>query len=196
MADYWNHNTAYHPWLIDLAEHHRGDVLDVGCGDGLLAQRLAPMSRSVTGIDPDAGALRRARERRADVSLLQTSFEEFDPGDARFDLITFVATIHHMDLRTSLLKARELLRPSGEIAIVGLSANKTARDWIWSALCLPAVRIGSKLQHETRDIGVVVAHPRENLDEIRRVADTVIPGADVRRGLYYRYLLRWRQTVG
>jgi hypothetical protein len=58
------------------------------------------------------------------------------------------------------------------------------------------VRSGSKLHHETRDIGVVTAHPRENLGEIRRVADEVLPGADVRRGLYYRYLLRWRRTVG
>jgi 2-polyprenyl-3-methyl-5-hydroxy-6-metoxy-1,4-benzoquinol methylase len=36
-GQYWNHNTAYHPWLIDIATRHHGDVLDVGCGDGLLA---------------------------------------------------------------------------------------------------------------------------------------------------------------
>ena len=51
-TDYWNHNAAYHPWLVGIAAEHRGDVLDIGCGDGLLAQRLAPVSRSVTGIDP------------------------------------------------------------------------------------------------------------------------------------------------
>lgn len=199
MAEYWNHNTAYHPWIISLAAQYPGDVLDVGCGDGLLAQRLAPVSRSVTGIDPDTAALGRAHDRTAGlehVRLRQTSFDEFDPGDARFDLITFVATIHHMDLRAALLKARTLLRPSGQIAIVGLSANKTARDWLWSAVCLPAVRIASMAHRETRDVGVVVADPRENLDEIRAVADTVIPGADVRRALYYRYLLRWQRTVG
>jgi hypothetical protein len=79
---------------------------------------------------------------------------------------------------------------------VGLSANTTVRDWLWSALCLPAVRIASRMHRETRDVGVAVADPRENLDEIRAVADTVIPGADVRRALYYRYLLRWQRTVG
>ncbi|PRC41319.1 SAM-dependent methyltransferase [Mycobacterium sp. ITM-2017-0098] len=199
MADYWNHNAAYHPWLMSIAEGHRGDVLDVGCGDGLLVQRLAPVSRSVTGIDSDPAALQRARDRLSvddRVAVHETTFEAYDPGVARFDLITFVATIHHMDLRASLLRARDLLRPSGEIAIVGLSANKTLRDWIWSGLCLPAVRIGSKLNHETRDIGVAVADPREDLGEIRRVAHEVLPGADVRRALYYRYLLKWRRTVG
>jgi serine/threonine-protein kinase len=27
VADYWNHNTAYHAWLIDIAARHHGDVL-------------------------------------------------------------------------------------------------------------------------------------------------------------------------
>jgi hypothetical protein len=31
--DYWNHNTAYHPWLLDIATQRGGDVLDVGCGE-------------------------------------------------------------------------------------------------------------------------------------------------------------------
>ena len=51
MAEYWNHNSAYHPWLIPIAAQHCGDVLDVGCGEGLLAQRLAPVLRSVTAAD-------------------------------------------------------------------------------------------------------------------------------------------------
>jgi 2-polyprenyl-3-methyl-5-hydroxy-6-metoxy-1,4-benzoquinol methylase len=37
---YWNHNTAYHPWLVFIAAEHHGDVLDIGCGDGLLAKRM------------------------------------------------------------------------------------------------------------------------------------------------------------
>ena len=63
--DYWNHNTAYHPWLVAIAAEHRGDVLDIGCGDGLLGQRLAPVSRSVTGIDTDPAAIARAADRLA-----------------------------------------------------------------------------------------------------------------------------------
>jgi 2-polyprenyl-3-methyl-5-hydroxy-6-metoxy-1,4-benzoquinol methylase len=44
-TDYWNYNAAYHPWAVGIAAEHRGGVLDVGCGDGLLAQRLAAVSR-------------------------------------------------------------------------------------------------------------------------------------------------------
>lgn len=195
--DYWNHNTAYHRWLVAIAAEHRGDVLDVGCGDGLLAQRLAPVSRSVTGIDLDAAVISRAQDRlasRRNVTISQEDFEGFQAGAHGFDLITFVASLHHMDLRASLVKARELLTPTGEIAVVGCAANKAVRDWVWSVTCVPAARIGSWLHSETRNIGVVVAEPREGLDDIRRAADDVLPGASVRRALYYRYLLRWKRT--
>jgi hypothetical protein len=96
-----------------------------------------------------------------------------------------------MDLRTSLVKARDLLTPTGEIVAVGCCANKTVRDWVWSAMCVPAARIESLLHSETRNIGVVVKDPQESLDDIHRTVDHVLPGASVRRALYYRYLLRW-----
>jgi 2-polyprenyl-3-methyl-5-hydroxy-6-metoxy-1,4-benzoquinol methylase len=191
--EYWNHNTAYHPWLIDIATKHRGDVLDVGCGDGLLAQRLAAVSRSVTAIDPDPAAIQRATGRLAShehVGVSQEGFDAYQPG-RKFDLIMFVASLHHMDLRAALVKARSLLTPAGEIAVVGCSANKTVRDWVWAVMCVPAARLGSWWHSETRDVGVVVTDPCEGFDDIRRVADDVMPGASVRRAIYYRYLLRW-----
>jgi 2-polyprenyl-3-methyl-5-hydroxy-6-metoxy-1,4-benzoquinol methylase len=192
--DYWNHNTAYHPWLIDIATQLGGDVLDVGCGDGLFAQRLAPVSRSVTAIDPDPAAIRRATKRLAKcghVAVSREAFDNFQSGHRKFDLITFVASLHHMDLRASLAKARDLLTPHGEIAVVGISANKSVRDWVWAVMCVPPTRLGSWWHSETRDVGVVVTNPREGLDDVRRVAADILPGASVRRALYYRYLLRW-----
>jgi 2-polyprenyl-3-methyl-5-hydroxy-6-metoxy-1,4-benzoquinol methylase len=193
-AQYWNHNTAYHPWVRAIAARHGGDVLDVGCGDGLLAARLAPVSHSVTGIDPDAAAVERARRRLADnpgVTVEHVDFLEFDPGDRRFDLITFVASLHHMPLQPALLQARRLLRPGGAVAVVGLSANRTVRDIAWSAMCLPVVTVASRWHREVPDIGVVMTDPQDGFDDIRRVAEEVLPGAVMRRALYYRYLLRW-----
>lgn len=194
---YWNHNAAYHKWLVRIAAEHPGGVLDVGCGEGLLAQRLAPVARSVTAIDPDTGAIERARARVAalpNVTVAQSSFAAFDPGPQRFGVITFVATLHHMDLCASLAKARALLAPNGTLAVVGLARNQTIGDWITSGLRLPVVRVAGALHRETRDIGVVVAEPRESLDEIRRTAAQILPGVSIRRGLYYRYLLRWNNA--
>ncbi|KZS58104.1 class I SAM-dependent methyltransferase [Mycobacterium ostraviense] len=195
MADYWNHNTAYHPWLVDIAARHHGDVLDVGCGEGLLVQRLASVSRRVVGIDPDAATVERARLRlhsMANTSFDRCDFQGYTAPERSFDVIAFVASIHHQPLREALAKARRLLKPGGELAVVGLAANTTIRDWAWSLLCTPWVRIGSLLHRETRDIGVPVTEPHENLDQIRQVATEVLPNAEVRRGLYYRYRLHWR----
>jgi 2-polyprenyl-3-methyl-5-hydroxy-6-metoxy-1,4-benzoquinol methylase len=195
VDDYWNHNSAYHPWLIDIAARHRGHVLDVGCGEGLLMQRLAGVSRNVVGVDADPFAVWRACERlqsTANASVERVGFEDFAADQRSFDVITFVASIHHLPLRESLHKARRMLKPGGELAIVGLSANKTIADWTWAALCTPAAYAGSWVHRETRSIGVRVAEPRDSLREIRRVADEVLPRAVIRRGLYYRYRLLWR----
>ncbi|KZS66499.1 putative S-adenosylmethionine-dependent methyltransferase/MSMEI_2290 [Mycobacterium pseudokansasii] len=195
VADYWNHNTAYHPWLVDIAARHHGDVLDVGCGEGLLMQRLAAVSRRVVGIDPDAAAVERARLRlhsMTNTSVDHCDFQGFTAPEQSFDVVAFVASIHHQPLREALAKTRRLLRPGGELAVVGLAANKTISDWAWSLLCMPIVRIGSRVHGETRDIGVPVTEPQENLGQIRQVANEVLPNAEVRRGLYYRYLLHWR----
>ncbi|MEE6179848.1 class I SAM-dependent methyltransferase [Mycobacterium sp. 050134] len=195
--DYWNHNAAYHPWLVGIAARRHGRVLDVGCGEGLLVQRLADVSRDVLGVDTDPSAIGRARARLRPVdnaAVVLTGFEGFAAGRRTYDLIAFVASLHHLPLRETLLKARRLLAPGGELAVVGLSANKGVVDWAWAALCLPAAGVGSWLHGETRDIGVAVAEPSESLAEIRRVADDVLPGARIRRGLYYRYRLHWRNA--
>ncbi|WP_245906442.1 class I SAM-dependent methyltransferase [Mycolicibacterium palauense] len=193
MDTYWNHNTAYHPWLVRIAARHRGDVLDVGCGDGLLVQRLAPVSATVTGIDPDGAAVDAARRRAIEnADLHPVTFDAFTAPDNSFDVITFVASLHHQPLRDALTHARSLLRPGGELAVVGLSATRSVADWAWALACTPAALAGSRLHRETPDIGVALADPVENLAGIRRIARDVLPGATIRRGLYYRYRLLWR----
>ena len=199
MGDYWNHNTAYHRWILRVVERggHR-DVLDVGCGDGLLLRRLAPLVATATGVEQDAEALGRARARLAgtpNARLVPGRFEQFVPDRAGYDLITFVASLHHMGLRDGLARAARLLRPGGDLLVVGLSANRGPLDWASSALVLPAARIGTLAHHGVRDIGVPVAEPREGPREIRRTAAAVLPGARIRRGLYYRYLLRWTKPA-
>jgi hypothetical protein len=82
-TEYWNHNTAYHPWLVDLAARLGGEVLDVGGGDGLLAQRLAPVSRAVTVLEPDPAAADRADDRSlANVDVVRQTFDDFESGPA------------------------------------------------------------------------------------------------------------------
>ena len=49
----------------------------------------------------------------------------------------------------STSKARDLLTPTGEIAVVGCAANRTVRDWVWSARCYPMRRCDERCITDT-----------------------------------------------
>jgi len=83
-------------------------VLDVGCGNGLLAQRLSSLGFDVTALDR---SLKRT-ERVAAVRFLETDFLGF--ADAPYDALVFSASLHHLfPLEEALAAAERLLRPGG-----------------------------------------------------------------------------------
>ncbi|HEX6452485.1 MAG TPA: class I SAM-dependent methyltransferase [Trebonia sp.] len=61
--EYWNHNVHYQPVILDAVPAGCDAALDVGCGDGLLAVKLASRCAAVTGIDPDLQMITLARQR-------------------------------------------------------------------------------------------------------------------------------------
>lgn len=196
METYWNHNTAFHDELIADVKRRGGRVLDIGCGDGLLVQRIAPFCQYVLGIDLDQDATARAQIRLA--NLANVSLETVDFLDMpipsleeRFSTIICVATLHHMDLQSALLKMRNILIPGGRILIIGLAANKSFADYAFSGLYVIPVRIMEQLHRGFSDSRVRTAHPKESLKEIIDVANTILPGVKIRRRFYYRYSLCW-----
>jgi len=196
MDQYWNHNTAFHDKLVADAKLRGGRVLDIGCGDGLLLQRLAPFFDRVVGIDPDENAIERAQNRLntvSNVSLINGDLLSMPipPQKDRYNTVICVATLHHMELRTALMKMHQFLAPEGRLLIVGLAANKSIIDFIISGLLVLPIRFMDRLKGGVQDIGVRIAAPKESLSEIRQVTHEVLPGAVIRRHFYYRYLLSW-----
>ncbi|MGA2835254.1 MAG: methyltransferase domain-containing protein [Acidimicrobiales bacterium] len=185
--------------IVGVAAELVGDVLDVGCGEGLLVERLAAVSRSVTGVDRDERAIRQARVRTAgltNANVLVADFMEMEADPESYDLVIFVAVLHHLDLDAALRRARELLRPGGRLVVVGLSANRSVGDLLRSAVLLPVIRLMGTIHHETRSVQVVAIAPRESFAEIRRTAREILPGVRLRRALYYRYVLSWTKATG
>ena len=197
VVDYWNHNSAYHPLIVRAADGLDGDVLDVGCGEGLLVERLAGVSRQVTGIDRDNTAIERAKERTVNLpnaTVAVADFSDMEVVPESFDFITFVAVLHHMSLEPALQRASQLLRPGGQLIVVGLSANKSVGDHVWSAVRLPIIRLLSWVHREAR-VGLVAIPPVESFAEITRIAHRELPGSHLRQALYYRYILRWTKPL-
>jgi SAM-dependent methyltransferase len=82
-------------------------VLDVGCGDGGLVDRLAELGFDTVGVDPRAPPRQR---------LIQAGVEDAtELGD--FDAITATMALHHADLAAVVQALDRLLRPDGQLFI-------------------------------------------------------------------------------
>src|SRR5579859_1888116 len=61
----WNHNEHFHGWILRNLPARRQTAVDVGCGAGVLAGKLAHHFARVTGIDADEGMATAAQARLA-----------------------------------------------------------------------------------------------------------------------------------
>jgi predicted TPR repeat methyltransferase len=101
--------------LQPLLPSSKFDVLDLGCGTGLLGARLRPLAKTLTGVDLSANMLKRARQRQIYDSLVCDELTEFLRMQTKtFDLV--VATdvfIYVGDLSQVFRGVRGALRAPG-----------------------------------------------------------------------------------
>ena len=113
------------------------EVLDVPCGHGRVANRLAARGARVTGIDADPLFLERARAdaaaRGVEVEYVQGDMSTL-PWDERFDLalnwFTSFGYFDDQDNRDWLGEARKTLKPGGRLAIELWNRDALARNWL------------------------------------------------------------------
>lgn len=116
VEHYLRKRTAF---LIELCPGGKG--LDVGCGTGVLADRLAQRGLEMTGVDPSAGMLRILREKRPRVEALEAPGTALPFPDDSFDLVMCVAVMHHVaDPEAVRLTLAEMVRvalPHGRVVV-------------------------------------------------------------------------------
>lgn len=105
------------------------DVLDFGCGTGLLSLNLLPSVRTVTAVDSAQGmlAVLDSKIEALGLSNVKTRHIDIDKGDrleGRYDLITSSMTLHHIrEIKPLLGQFHSILKPGGYLAIVDLDLD-------------------------------------------------------------------------
>ncbi|MEU3228228.1 class I SAM-dependent methyltransferase [Streptomyces sp. NPDC006976] len=197
----WDHNAHYHRWILRRLHRRFDRALDVGSGSGDLARLLASRAGAVHGIDIDPTIVDRARELTdpaAPVTFaVGDALKEIPPGP--YDVITCVATIHHMSFIDALACFRQHLAPGGTLVVVGVYRPQSRSDYLIDALAVPAnVAMGwvkNKGREALRPVSMTASTRPATMPfaDIVRDACRALPGARLRRRLFWRYALVWHR---
>jgi len=99
------------------------DVLDVGCGTGVLSLILSEMGHNVTGIDLSEGMLGRAKEKAYDQNL-RAEFRLGDAENLSFENESFDVVINRhllwtlLDPERAVFEWKRVLKPGGKLIII------------------------------------------------------------------------------
>ncbi|MFI7635991.1 methyltransferase domain-containing protein [Nonomuraea sp. NPDC049400] len=189
----WNHNIHYHPQILGAVPHGAQRALDVGCGEGMLARALRQAVPHVTGIDLDTPSIEQARGYPDDVDYVIGDFltHPFEP--ASFDVIASVATLHHMDATAGLARMRDLLRPGGVLAVVGLARSAMPNDLPREVAGVVVGTLHRAKKGHWQHPSPTVWPPPVTYPQMRALAAEILPGSEYRRHLLLRYSIIWRK---
>lgn len=91
------------------------DILDVGCGTGIVARQFQAAGCTVLGVEPDARMADVARRLGGAVDV--ATFEDWDPVGREFDAVVAGQAWHWIDPVAGAVKAARVLRPGGRLAL-------------------------------------------------------------------------------
>jgi SAM-dependent methyltransferase len=193
----WNHNTRYHRALLRDVPNY-GRVLDIGCGSGAFAALLAARCTTVVALDADREQADRARRTCADlanVHVVHGDLRTTELGDGTFDLVTALASLHHLPFDVAIGRVQQLLRPGGRLVMLGVwTDDDTAGDRVVNHVAGATNRLYQRLWGPDL-MDAPTTMPDLTLREVRTRATALVPPAAVRRFLLWRYRLVWRKPL-
>lgn len=204
----WDHNAYYHRLLLRQLPEGCDRVLDVGCGSGMFAAKAAEHVTRVDALDRNLRMIDRARRRVPDnVTCTVADVVETRPSPDTYDAVVSISALHHMDLTDTLPVLSNALRPGGVLAVIALPKTDLWREWpielaatathhALGGFCLVRQSLGFRNPYAADpadDVMPVNLSPTLTTREVAEATAAVLPGAQVRRLLLWRYLLTWRK---
>lgn len=191
----------YGQWLLSHLPRECGTALEVGCGTGAFTRLLASRAARVVAFDLSREMLRVAGARMprgADVEFVRGDAAGWPFAADRFDCIVSLQTLHHLPLAATLRAMRDALRPGGTLLLMDLvhrpglrhlPLNLAATAW----RLLRGPRAPGALRIAYQDHGRGEVHPRP--DQLAGLFEGLLPGAELRHHLLWRYSVRWTRPL-
>ncbi|KAJ4307478.1 hypothetical protein N0V84_012703 [Fusarium piperis] len=179
-----DYNESLYQAILDFQKAgsgHLDTIIDIGCGPGTAARKLAPKFKNAIGLDPSEGMISTARSLsnpdegiRFEVSSAETLGSELETPipEESVDVITAATCAHWFDMPRFWERAAKVLKPGGTVAF-----------WTGGALCV------DKTMTEHAALQAVI----DELDE--QLEDYLLPGNWLTRDLYRRIPLPWTCTT-
>lgn len=139
---WWDRNSEFKPlheinplrtnWIDQKVGLAGKEVLDVGCGGGILAEAMALRGAKVTGIDmgeaPLAVASLHKLESGVEVDYEQCTAEQMaEKHPGRFDVVTCLEMLEHVPDPSSVIRAcATLVKPGGHVFFSTINRNPKA----------------------------------------------------------------------
>ncbi len=105
------------------------EVIDFGCGTGLLTLKLQPLVKKITGIDNSRGMLTMLENKVKSQKLgnVNTQYVDFDKGhriEGLYDVVVSSMVLHHIPESLAVFKEWiSLLRPNGQVCFADLDTE-------------------------------------------------------------------------
>lgn len=136
---WWDANGEFRPlheinplrldWIRQHVDLNGLDVVDIGCGGGILTESLATCGANATGIDLAEGPLAVARlhgiESEIEITYEKIAAEAFAATHAgQFDVVTCLEMLEHVpDPAQTIAAVHSLLRPGGHAFFSTINRN-------------------------------------------------------------------------
>ncbi len=124
-------------WIDQLAHISGKQVLDVGCGGGILTEAMARLGGQVLGIDLSSKPLKVAQLHAMESALPGLCYREVAAealaaeAPASFDLVTCMEMLEHVPDPASVVHAcATLVKPGGWVFFSTI--NRSAKAWLYA----------------------------------------------------------------
>ncbi len=106
-------------------------ILEVGCGNGWLAEKLSGIGQYV-GLDLAPAAVEAAKKRVPSADFVVADFHTWQAQDGSFDIVVMVDTIAYFrDQDKAVARARSLLKPGGWLVLTTVNPFVYSRlSWV------------------------------------------------------------------